>query len=167
MSRDQVLALSRLLAAESIDHWLVGGWGVDALLGVQTRLRKDLDLLIRLEDVVKMMRLVQKHGFTLAYEWPESRRLVGDSTPTAFVMTHADGRELDLHAVSFAADGTPHPEWRTDWDLVAADLTGAGSVGGVDVRCTTADRQLRDHASYEMPPDHARDMELLRKTFPT
>jgi enoyl-[acyl-carrier protein] reductase III len=46
----------------------------------------------------------------------------------------------------------------------ASDLTG-GSIGGVDVRCTTAARQLRDHATYEMPPDHARDMERLRELF--
>ncbi|MGH8515394.1 MAG: nucleotidyltransferase domain-containing protein [Gammaproteobacteria bacterium] len=33
---------------------MVGGWGIDALLGAQTRPHKDLDLLIRLEDVAKV-----------------------------------------------------------------------------------------------------------------
>ena len=165
MSQEQVLELTGVFAARSVDHWLVGGWGVDALLGVQTRPHKDLDLLIRLEDVAKTIRLLEARGFNFAYAWPESRWLEGvKPRPTAFVMTHPDGRELDFHAIRFDADGTPHPQWRTDWDLTAVDLTG-GSIGGVDVRCTTADRQLRDHATYEMPPDHARDMELLRKAF--
>lgn len=165
MSQEQVLELMGLFRAHSVDHWLVGGWGVDALLGVHTRPHKDLDLLIRLENVAKTMRLLEERGFNFAYAWPESRWLDGVTPiPTAFVMTHADGRELDFHAIRVDPDGAPHPEWRTDWDLAAVDLT-AGSIGGVDVRCTTADRQLRDHATYEMPLDHARDMELLRRAF--
>jgi lincosamide nucleotidyltransferase A/C/D/E len=165
MSQEQVLELMGLFAAHSVDPWLVGGWGVDALLGVQTRPHKDLDLLIRLEDVAKTMQLLEEHGFSFAYTWPESRWLEGvKPLPTAFVMMHPDGREVDVHTIRFDAHGTPHPEWQTDWDLAAIDLT-AGSIGGFDVRCTTADRQLRDHATYEMPPDHARDMELLRRAF--
>jgi lincosamide nucleotidyltransferase A/C/D/E len=165
MSQEQVLELGRLFAAHAIDHWLVGGWGVDALLGAQTRPHKDLDLLIRLKDVAKAMQLIEERGFKLAYTWPESRWLDGvKPIPTAFVMTHADGRELDFHVIRLDADGSPHPEWQTDWDLAAVDLT-SGSIGGVAVRCTTADRQLRDHGEYEMPLDHARDMELLRRAF--
>lgn len=165
MSQEQVLELTALLTAHAVDHWLVGGWGVDALLGVQTRPHDDLDLLIRLEDVVKTIELLEARGFNFAYTWPENLWLEGvKPLPTAFVMTHPDGRELDFHAVRFDADGTPHPQWRTDVVFTAADLTG-GSIAGVDVRGTTADRQLRDHATYHLPPDHARDMALLRRAL--
>lgn len=106
MNQEEVLELGRLFAAHSIERWLVGGWGVDALLGAQTRPHKDLDLLIRVEDVAKTMQLIEERGFELAYTWPENRWLDGvNPIPTAFVMTHADGRELDFHAIRFGADG--------------------------------------------------------------
>ena len=40
----QVLKLCRDLHAHSIEIWIDGGWGVDALLGTQTRPHSDVDI---------------------------------------------------------------------------------------------------------------------------
>ena len=37
MSEAQVAALCLDLEADEIELWLIGGWGIDALLGRQTR----------------------------------------------------------------------------------------------------------------------------------
>src|SRR5215216_5463994 len=167
MSQEQVVEICQLFADRSIDCWLVGGWGVDALLGTQTRAHKDLDVLIRVEDVAMVMRLLEARGFRFAYEWPDQNRWVNEveRIPTAFVMSHDDGSEVDFHAVRFMVDGTPCPEWDTDRSLSLGDLAGTGSIGGITVRCTTPDMQLRDHERYELPSEHARDVDLLRKAF--
>jgi lincosamide nucleotidyltransferase A/C/D/E len=34
------------LEAESVHHWVAGGWGVDILVGSQTRAHRDLDLAV-------------------------------------------------------------------------------------------------------------------------
>jgi lincosamide nucleotidyltransferase A/C/D/E len=45
-SRD-VIEIADLLQTSGIEVWLDGGWGVDALLGEQTRPRKDVDSIRR------------------------------------------------------------------------------------------------------------------------
>jgi lincosamide nucleotidyltransferase A/C/D/E len=41
-----------------IEIWVDGGWGVDALLGEQTRPHQDLDIAIQQKDVQKLRELL-------------------------------------------------------------------------------------------------------------
>ncbi|MDQ3485221.1 MAG: hypothetical protein M3445_07400 [Actinomycetota bacterium] len=55
MEQNEVLAILAALEATGTRLWVAGGWGVDALVGRQTRARRDLDLLLdaqRLEATV-------------------------------------------------------------------------------------------------------------------
>jgi hypothetical protein len=56
---DVVRILGRLEEAQ-IDAWLHGGWGVDALLGKQTRPHEDLDLIVRVIDVSTMRDALER-----------------------------------------------------------------------------------------------------------
>lgn len=155
--------LCRALTEGSVEYWVVGGWGVDALLRRQTRDHKDLDLLVTADDLARFVQLLEEHGYALAYTWPETRWL--DATgagPTAFVMDDPDGRQVDVHVLAFGARGEPEPLWETERSLSSADLAGRGSIGGVPVRCTTAEMQLRDHATYAPSADQTRDVQLLQ-----
>jgi lincosamide nucleotidyltransferase A/C/D/E len=38
------ISIYKCLSTNSIQVWLLGGWGIDALLGQQTRPHKDIDL---------------------------------------------------------------------------------------------------------------------------
>ncbi len=53
---EDVISISQLLEADGIQVWLTGGWGIDALLGEQTRPHKDLDVIMLVDDVVRMPR---------------------------------------------------------------------------------------------------------------
>ena len=46
-----------------IEIWVDGGWGVDALLGEQTRPHKDLDIAIQQKDVQKLRELLEAQGY--------------------------------------------------------------------------------------------------------
>jgi lincosamide nucleotidyltransferase A/C/D/E len=50
MKSEDVLQIVTWLEQAEIPVWLDGGWGVDALVGQQTRSHSDLDLVVRLED---------------------------------------------------------------------------------------------------------------------
>ena len=54
MSPDDVVAVLDRLDAARIEWWVEGGWGVDALLGEQTRDHRDLDLGINQEDAPRV-----------------------------------------------------------------------------------------------------------------
>src|SRR2546427_1302716 len=58
-----VLSFYNELASLGIQIWVDGGWGVDALLGKQTRTHKDLDIAIQGKDVAKMRELLEGHGY--------------------------------------------------------------------------------------------------------
>ena len=61
LSAADAAALCRRLEEHPVRFWLIGGWGVDALLHRQTRPHKDLDVLVRLADLPALRRLLDEH----------------------------------------------------------------------------------------------------------
>ena len=101
LSEAQTRELLCGLADIGIRCWLMGGWGVDALLGKQTRDHHDLDLLVKAHDLPALDAWLRREGFAREYEWEENSPVTieGRTWDTASVERHADGRELDVHAV--------------------------------------------------------------------
>jgi len=56
---DEVLRVARCLRRSSIGFWLDRGWGVDALLGEETRPHDDLDLVVREADVLRLRDVLE------------------------------------------------------------------------------------------------------------
>jgi lincosamide nucleotidyltransferase A/C/D/E len=102
------VALCQLLEQHGIRYWVMGGWGVDALLHRETRPHKDLDLLVTLDTLPPLWKLFDERGFTVQYVWQENRWIDRELKrwPTAFVVADAQGRELDVHVIDFGSDGS-------------------------------------------------------------
>lgn len=163
LSARDAVALCELLEQRSIHYWVVGGWGVDALLGRETRPHKDLDLLLALGDLPRLWRLLGEHGFTQKWLWEENRwvEIDGDRWPTAFVLADDQGRELDVHVVDVAPDGALVQLYGDHWPLPAS-ISAQGTIDGTVVSCVSREAQLAMHSGYTLPDTHLRDMELLR-----
>ncbi|WP_460467477.1 nucleotidyltransferase domain-containing protein [Calidifontibacter terrae] len=140
----------------------MGGWGIDALIGRQTRAHHDLDLLVAVDDLPALHAWLRDQGFARAYEWEENQPVQVGARPwdTAFVERHSDGRELDVHAV--------HPKRPTallattdPWDLPPDTLSGTGRIGGRDVRCVSPSGQHAMHVGYALPDRHRADLREL------
>ena len=106
LSAHEAVALCKLLEQHRIRFWVMGGWGVDALLHRQTRSHKDLDLLVALGDLPLLWKVFEEQGFTLQYVWEENCWVDGepDRWPTAFVAADAQERVLDVHVIDFGPD---------------------------------------------------------------
>jgi lincosamide nucleotidyltransferase A/C/D/E len=63
---DQVLDLLARLAAAGVRVWIGGGWGIDALVGEQTRSHDDLDLAVDTRDEAHAIHTLQHAGFRIA-----------------------------------------------------------------------------------------------------
>ena len=63
MTAADVIEILGWLDAASADVWLDGGWGVDALVGEQTREHRDLDLIVRDAHESRMREVLATHGF--------------------------------------------------------------------------------------------------------
>ena len=95
MPSSALLELLQLLDEAAISVWLDGGWGVDALLGTQTRSHKDVDLIVRVPDVPKVQKVLGRRGFAVKQGTP----------PNSFVLANGLGLEVDVHAVVFDDGG--------------------------------------------------------------
>jgi len=91
MNASDVMELYNLLTKNAIDVWLDGGWGVDALLGKQTRPHEDVDIVIQQKDVPKLRDLLHSQGY---------RNVERDDTSAwNFVLGDNKGRLVDVHAI--------------------------------------------------------------------
>ncbi|MGH3081359.1 MAG: nucleotidyltransferase domain-containing protein [Gaiellaceae bacterium] len=145
------------LEHDGIEVWLDGGWGVDALLGRQTREHDDLDLVAELRHSERIIEL-----FTgLGYE------LVAGGPPKSFVMVDQVGRQVDVHPVTFDADGggVYQMDESREWTYPGEGFTGRGSVNERPVRCLSPQVQVLVHAGYELTEKDYRELYLLRERF--
>jgi lincosamide nucleotidyltransferase A/C/D/E len=166
MGEGAVVQLVRRLEDGGVRCWVLGGWGVDALEGRATREHKDLDVFLALSEHARAWRLLHEDGFRLAYRWEENVDVPGDLTgdvqPTAYVLQHDDGRELDVHVLD---DGTDPMTvlWGHRIELVPGALDGVGTIGGTAVRCLSAEMQVVAHQGYELPEVQRRDLERVER----
>jgi lincosamide nucleotidyltransferase A/C/D/E len=158
MTAAALVKLLHLFESASIQVWLDGGWGVDALLQTQTRPHKDVDLVLPVADVPKLAELLAVKGFDVREGKP----------PHSFVLANGAGLEIDVHAVTFdgAGNGVYRMQSGEDWVYTAEGFSGCGLVGGVTVRCLSPAAQVLGHAHGYVPVEQDfRDMELLAERF--
>jgi lincosamide nucleotidyltransferase A/C/D/E len=178
MKAEDVAELYALLRDHGVQLWIDGGWGIDALLGRQTRPHKDLDAFVALADLALMAGLLSQRGFGLKEIWGENRWLphsgvvpvIGRAAPepevaTAFVLKHADGRELDIHILAVDAQGRATPLWECDLAFAPDALHGQGTIGGVAVRCLSAAMHMRTHSGYVLQEKDFQDLRQLHERF--
>ena len=156
---DVVEILGWLGAAEA-DVWLDGGWGVDALVGEQTREHRDLDLVVRDAHESRMREELAAHGFTQ----------VDDDFAGNFILADERGREVDVHPVRFDDAGNGHllsGEGEPFGHSTEA-FAATGSVSGYRVACLSADAQMSNHSwGYEPGETDVHDMRLLHDRLGT
>jgi len=153
----EVVSVLDALAAAGVDAWVDGGWGVDALLGEQTRDHADLDLVVALGAV----DAVQQALAPLGYEMTQDER------PTRVVLAAPDGRQIDLHTVAFDADGggvQRLPGGRS-YRYPPEGFAGRGTIAGRPVPCLTPAVQIECHLGYELTETDRHDMRLLAERF--
>ena len=83
------------LRGAGVAVWIDGGWGVDALVGKQTREHDDLDGVIALGDARDAQAALAPLGFVLTET----------ELPTRFVVRDAADRRVDFHTVTFDEEG--------------------------------------------------------------
>lgn len=154
MDLGEVLGVLADLAEAGCAIWVAGGWGVDALVGRQTRLHRDLDLAVDARTEMEALSALERRGYRMETDWRPVR-----------VEMIAEGRGwVDVHPVVF--DATGHGR--------QADLGGEqfdypprsfdqGSLGGVRVPCLSRDQQPRFHIGYEPRTIDLHDLALLER----
>jgi lincosamide nucleotidyltransferase A/C/D/E len=159
MRAEDVIDAVDALEHAGVELWVDGGWGVDALLDGQTREHDDLDLVVGVDGVPRLIVVLARLGYDEIKPWPDS--------PEVFVLRAADDRRIDVHPVRFGdnGDGIQKIGDGAEWTFPARGFAGIGTIGRRSVRCLTADVQVLCHAGYELQDSDAHDMRALHERF--
>ncbi|MFG3091799.1 nucleotidyltransferase domain-containing protein [Streptomyces antibioticus] len=157
MSPDEVLIILALLRRAGADVWVGGGWGIDALVGEQTRDHRDLDIMHRQDQEATVLAALSSAGYAESLNW----------RPVRFVMTAPEGREIDLHPLVFSDDGSavqasPDPQRPF---VYPSSCFVTGIIKGTPVPCLSAEQQVYFHQGYEPSQRDRDDMAQLRRVF--
>jgi lincosamide nucleotidyltransferase A/C/D/E len=149
MTAHEVIEIVKLLNQNDIDVIIDGGWGVDALMGKQSRKHDDLDVAVKHADVPKIRGLLEARGYHDA-PW-------GDTWECNFVLGDDQGYLFDIHSCTFDEAGNnvfgvkyPHESWN-----------GNGSINGHRVRCITPEWMVKFHSGYKLDEKDYHDVKLL------
>ena len=155
MTDHEVVHLWRLLVDRGTSAWIDGGWGVDALLGEQTREHGDLDLVIEGRDEDVTRAVLRDEGFSEVPMW--------FTTPVHTVWQDDGHRCVDLHVITLDERGVG--VFGDEGEYPADGLTGTGRIGHQAVRCISPAVQLEFHRGYDIRDQDRHDVARLSQRF--
>lgn len=153
MKIEDVVNVLDIFLKEGIEFYVDGGWGVDALLGKQTRKHGDLDIATP-HSFVPRIRLILK---TMGYE----EVLRNDTREENFVLGDNQGHEIDVHSYIFDDEGNNI----FGVAYLPEHLTGTGYIDGLEVKCITPEWMVKFHTGYKLDNDDYHDVRLLCDKF--
>lgn len=153
-----VINLYSQLNSLGIKIWIDGGWGVDALLGKQTRPHGDVDIVIEQKGVPKLRKLLG------SWDYKDIER--DDTSSWNFVLGDDSGHEVDVHAVTFDEKGNGlYGPMERGIMYPAASLTGMGKIDGQTVTCISPEYLVKFHTGYKFDETDFKDVSALCERF--
>jgi lincosamide nucleotidyltransferase A/C/D/E len=145
-----------------IRAYVDGGWGVDALIGEQTRRHADLDLALDRDGLDTARRALEEQGF-------KHDTTIEPGLPARLVLRDEQGRQVDFHPLLFDQRGDGWQQLSESgkaWGRYPADdLDASGVIAGREVRCLSPQLQLRFRMGYEWSERDEHDVRLLAERF--
>ena len=153
MTASDVIEIVGLLRRNGIQVVVDGGWGVDALLGRQTRRHQDLDVAVQHSDVPRIRALLEARGYA---DVPQ-----GDTWECNFVLGDGQGHLFDLHSCTFDEAGNNIYGVKYPYE----SLKGKGSIDGYPVKCITPEWMVKFHTGYKLDWNDYHDVDQLCRWF--
>ena len=148
MTGHDVLRVLDALHVNGVSPVIQGGWGVDALLGRQTRLHKFVDLIVDEKEQDDILSALDALGYDEVDYVSRGRT----------ELSQPDGRKISLHLLD--EDLVQHSnEWR--FQFPAQSLQGRGLIVGRPVRCLGADGHVLVQADRDLTDTVQADLCLL------
>jgi lincosamide nucleotidyltransferase A/C/D/E len=124
-----------------IEIWVNGGWGVDALMGMQTRSHEDLDILIQQKDVPGLLDYLKAQGY--------QEIKLDIRRPHNFVYSDGFRKEIDVHVIVIDGNGSfIYGEGATAEVFTPDVFSGRGYINERAVKCITPEWSVKWHTGY-------------------
>jgi lincosamide nucleotidyltransferase A/C/D/E len=153
MDVSEVHAILARLEEAGCSVWVAGGWGVDALVGHQTRPHRDLDLAVDARDESRAVAVLRRDGYRIETDW----------RPVRVELVTPNRGWVDLHPVVFGVDGHGRQAGLgSGYFEYPPDGFAEGVIAGRRVRCLSAEQQRRFHEGYDPRDIDLHDLAILR-----
>jgi lincosamide nucleotidyltransferase A/C/D/E len=147
----RVVEILDSLEQAGVTHWLAGGWGVDALVGRQTRRHDDVDIVIDNFplDAPKACAALASIGFRVT-----ERHFQATWMPDQWTLEDDGACRIDLLSLDWQllgsrmSDGAGLPAATSREGLLAQAVT-TGTIGSRHLPCLSATVQRLFHSGFE------------------
>lgn len=154
VKKSDAVEIISLFRSQGMQLYLDGGWGVDALVGFESRAHNDIDIFIEKQVSEHAIKLLKDNGY---YE-----TVMEYTTSDHSVWQDDNARIIDLHIFS-----------RNDNDDIIFEgetfpkevFSGKGRIGNLEVDCITPEWQVIFHSGYQLDENDAKDVLLLCDRF--
>lgn len=153
----EALRVLSALNGVGLRTWVAGGWGVDALLGRQTRVHRDLDLALDVTHgtLDRALTAMESLDYKVETDW----------RPTRVELVAPSARWVDVHPVVFDEQDTG---WQANLDGLppfrySPHAFTEGSINGSGVGCLSVAQQLLFHSGYPPRPHDLADIAVLKE----
>jgi lincosamide nucleotidyltransferase A/C/D/E len=152
MSIGRMLAVVHAVTAVGCRCWLEGGWGVDALVGRQTRPHRDVDIDIDASFEDDVLTALRGLGYVVETDWRPNRVELG-APNLGWVDVHP--LELDDQG------GARQAAVGGGWHEFPRSFFTVGRIRGVRLPCFSLEAQRLFHSGYELREVDRQDLALL------
>ncbi|WP_420112235.1 nucleotidyltransferase domain-containing protein [Pseudactinotalea sp.] len=140
------------LQQATIPVWLGGGWGIDALIGEQTREHRDADLMYPIEHDAELRRLLTETGYRVETDWWPVR------------VEWAGRSYVDVHPLRFDPEGSAVQAGLDEAEFhYPASAFVHGTIAGRDVGCLSIEQQRLFHSGYPLRAVDRHDLAQLHR----
>jgi lincosamide nucleotidyltransferase A/C/D/E len=152
MSLAQMLAVLAAVRSVGCRCWVEGGWGIDALVGRQTRPHRDVDLDIDAAFEDEVLAVLGELGYVIETDW----------RPNRVELVAPGGGWADVHPLVIDKDGNARQAaLGGGWHEFPRSFFTTGHLGDVEVPCVSREAQRVFHSGYHLRPVDRRDLALL------
>lgn len=141
-----------------IEYWVEGGWGIDVLIGKQTREHRDIDIDFDSEKEELLINKLESLGY----------QMTTDERPTRAELYHPEHGFIDIHPFVLDTPGmmkqaNPFGGW---FELEDSWFTESVFEGRT-IPCVSVEGQRLFHSGYELREVDQIDLKSLDEVFPT
>lgn len=157
-SKESLFLILDLLEELNICYWVEGGWGIDVLIGNQTRQHRDVDIDFDATREEVLLSKLQELGYEITTDWRPSR----------VELYHPAHGYIDLHPLIIngagdARQANPEGGW---YDFKSEWFTQSFFEGRT-IPCLSLEAQRLFHSGYELREVDKLDLKILEDAFPS
>lgn len=137
-TKEDLMAIIKILEGANIAFWIDGGWGIDILAGRETRPHRDIDIDFDAQRTDKLLAILFSHGYQLDTDW----------APVRIELYNEKLGYLDIHPFILNDDGTAkQADLEGGYFNFEADFFGCGTFEGKTIPCISAKAQKIFHTT--------------------